>query len=53
MALILLRTGQTDDCNLVRCYETIDLVVNRGPTGAHRVSRSVLPDMGSERKTRR
>lgn len=53
MALILLGTGQTDDCNLVRCDGAIDLVVNRGPTGARRVSLSVLPGMGPERKTRR
>jgi hypothetical protein len=36
LASVLLETGQSDDCNLMRHNRTTDRVTNTGPTGARR-----------------
>jgi hypothetical protein len=50
VVLILLETGESDDCNLARGNGTIDRVMNSAPTGTRRASVSGLSGLGPNRK---
>ena len=53
MASILLKTGQSNDANLVSLNGTIGRGMNKGPAGAHRAPLSGLLGSGPKRRTGR
>ena len=53
MASILLKTGQSNDGNLVSLNATIERVMNRRPRGLRRASVKGFPGFSPEPKTGR